>query len=82
MTTNTVREALQGVLPGETVLQDDYPVYGNYLYVADGKVIMSDLHDSTVGRLKAYLGAKEIRRCDIEGRRVLIEAAGTPPSRR
>lgn len=55
----------------EDILPDDYPVYGNYLYVADGNVIISDLHDSTVGRLKRYLGAAEIRRCDIMGRRAL-----------
>lgn len=52
----------------ESVLPDDYPVYGSYLYVADGKVIASNWHDITVGRLKRLLGAKEIRRCDMFGR--------------
>lgn len=55
----------------EPVLPDNYPVYGDYLYVADGKVIRSDLHGATVGRLKAYLKADEIRRCDIAGRQAL-----------
>ncbi|MFG1302677.1 hypothetical protein V5F34_00860 [Xanthobacter autotrophicus] len=52
----------------EPVLSDDYPVYAGYLYVADGKVIQSDWHGITVGRLKKVVGAQEIRRCDIFGR--------------
>jgi hypothetical protein len=52
----------------EPVLPDDYPVYGDYLYVADGKVIRSDWHDVTVAFLKRQLGVAEIRRCDIAGR--------------
>lgn len=51
----------------ENVLPDDYPVYCGYLYVADGNVISSDI-EGNVKRLKAYLGAKEIRNCDIFGR--------------
>lgn len=57
----------------EPILPDDYPVYADYLYVADGKVIRSDFHGVTVGRLKNELGAKEIRRCDIVGRSVKPE---------
>lgn len=53
----------------EPILEDDYPVYADYLYVADGRVIRSDWHDVTVARLKRELGAKEIRRFDISGRR-------------
>ena len=53
----------------EPILPDDYPVYGDYLYVADGKVIRSDWHGVTVAKLKRVLGAQEIRRCDIYGRR-------------
>ncbi len=52
----------------EPILEDDYPVYADYLYVADGKVIRSDWHGVNVRRLKHELGAKEIRRCDIAGR--------------
>lgn len=52
----------------EPILPDDYPVYADYLYVADGKVIRSDWHGVNVRRLKHELGAKEIRRCDIAGR--------------
>jgi hypothetical protein len=52
----------------EPVLPDDYPIYGMYLYVADGKVIRSDWHDVTVGQLKRLIGASEIRRCDMVAR--------------
>lgn len=58
----------------EPILEDDYPVYADYLYVADGKVIRSDWHGVTVRRLKRELGAKEIRRCDIFGRKAMAEA--------
>lgn len=47
----------------EPVLPDDYPVYGDYLYVADGRVIRSDVF-GTVRDLKRDVQAKEIRRCD------------------
>jgi hypothetical protein len=53
----------------EPVLPDDYPVYGDYLYVVDGKLYRSDWHDITVRQLKAREGFKEIRRCDIYGRK-------------
>jgi hypothetical protein len=51
----------------EPVLDDGYKVYGDYLYVADGKVIRSDVF-GTVRDLKRATGAKEIRRCDMSGR--------------
>ena len=52
----------------EPILEDDYPVYYGYVYVADGKVKRSDI-EGNVARLKAYLKATEIRRCDIFGRK-------------
>jgi hypothetical protein len=52
----------------ENVLPDDYPVYGDYLYVADGKVYRSDWHGITVRQLKIREGFKEVRNCDIMGR--------------
>lgn len=58
------KQVLDGVMDGETVLDDAYPVYGDYLYVADGKVIRSDVF-GTVRHLKADTGAKEIRRCNM-----------------
>lgn len=59
----------------EPILSDDYPVYAGYLYVADGKVIESDWHNTTVGRLKKLVGAQEIRRCDIFGRKAARQNA-------
>lgn len=51
----------------EPILEDDYPVYYGYYYVADGKVIESDIQGN-VARLKAVGPYKEVRRCDIVGR--------------
>lgn len=70
-------EAITG-FPNEDILPDDYPVYGNYLYVADGKVIMSDWHGITVARLKAHEGFKEVRRCNVYARKAAMEAARQP----
>jgi hypothetical protein len=48
----------------EPILPDDYPIYGDYLYIVDGKVYRSDWHDITARELKYRLKANEIRRCD------------------
>lgn len=48
----------------ETILQDDYPVFPGYAYIADGVFITSPI-GGTVGGLKVRLNAKEIRRCDL-----------------
>ena len=53
----------------EPILDDDYPVYAGYLYVVDGKVVVSDWHEITVRELKLRLKANEVRKCDIAGRR-------------
>jgi hypothetical protein len=55
--------------PDETVLPDDYPIYGDYLYVTDGKLYRSDWHGITVRQLKRHEGFTEVRRCNIEARR-------------
>jgi len=51
----------------ERVLDNDYPVYWDYIYVADGKVIRSDIQ-GTVRDLKRDLGALTITTCDYFGR--------------
>lgn len=61
----------------EPILEDDYPIYADYLYVADGKVVRSDWHGITARRFKHYLGATELRRCDIYGRKARAEAAAS-----
>lgn len=58
----------------EPILPDDYPVYGDYLYVADGKVVRSDWHGITARELKGHLRATELRRCDITGRQAQLAA--------
>lgn len=56
---------MQSKEPNERVLEDDYPIYGDYLYVVDGKVYRSDWHGITARELRIKLGAKEIRNCDM-----------------
>ena len=57
----------------ERVLADDYPVFWDYWYVVDGKVIKSDIK-GTVADLKRDLRAQEIKNCDIVGRMTQAEA--------
>ena len=52
----------------ETVLDDFYPVYGDYWYLVDGRVEISDVF-GTVGWLRQDIisqgrTANEVRRCD------------------
>ena len=69
----------QAVELDEKVLPDDYPVYGDYLYVCDGKVVRCDLMRGTVRDLKkdlrSYykLEALEIKSCDVIGRQQNIK---------
>lgn len=64
----------------EDVLPDDYPVYADYLYVCDGKVVRCDLMAGTVADLKRDLRdfykmeAIEIRRCDVAGRKAIMDS--------
>jgi hypothetical protein len=51
-------------MPDETVLPDDYPIYGDYMYLADGKVYRSDWHGVTVRELKLREKFSEVRRCN------------------
>ena len=53
----------------ERILEDDYPVHPGYLYVADGRVVSSNI-SGTVRNLKQYLKAIEITNCDISGRQL------------
>jgi hypothetical protein len=60
---------LDGVLPGENVLPDDYPVHWEYLYVCDARVRVSPIGGGgTVADLKRELNAREVRSCDIAAR--------------
>ena len=62
---------LTGILDGETVLEDDYPVYPGYAYVAvggvfpaDGEVVASHIKGTAL-QLKSKLGADVLRRCEL-----------------
>jgi hypothetical protein len=63
------------VFESEVVLEDDYPVHAGYCYLADGKVIISDVF-GTVATLKSdlftfgYPRNVEIRRCDLMARQM------------
>ncbi|NZD50497.1 hypothetical protein [Rhizobium leguminosarum] len=59
---------IHGAMETETVLPDDYTVYGDYVYLVDGKVTVSDYHGVTVREFKVRMGAAEIRRCDFVAR--------------
>ena len=55
------------LLPEETVLPDDHPVYGMYVYIADNKFTRCMWLDGTVGEWKRKEGFSEIRRCHLFG---------------
>jgi len=57
----------------EPELPDDYPIYGDYLYVADGKVVRSDWHGITARQFKAREKVTTLCRCDMAGRQRLKE---------
>lgn len=59
----------------EPVLSDDYPIYADYWYVADGKPIRSDWHGITARQFRNREGITELRRCDIYGRQALKETS-------
>ena len=48
----------------EVELPNDYPVYGDYFYIADRKLYRSDHHDITVGELKRRERIREVRCCN------------------
>lgn len=52
----------------ERELPDDYPIYADYLYVADGKVIRSDWHGITARQFKNREGFESLMNCDMSGR--------------
>lgn len=56
----------------EPVLDNEYPVYFDYIYVVDGELYRSDIQ-GTVSDMKRSLKAKEVRRCDIFGRQEMMD---------
>lgn len=76
---------MEAIQLNEPLLPDDYPVYGDYLYVCDGKVIRCDLMSGTITDLKRdlrshyKLEAKVITNCDIDGRQKILKAQNDSP---
>lgn len=60
------------LLSRETILPDDYPIYGGYIYIGDMKFFVNNiLVRGTVADLKREYKLKEIRRCYIFGHKSL-----------
>jgi hypothetical protein len=54
------------ILESETIINDDTPIYQDYIYIADGVIVRNNwIFEGTVKDLKKELKAKEIRRCEI-----------------
>lgn len=64
--------------PNEEILADDYPVYWGYAYVADGKVVCSNIK-GTVGQMKRTEGYAEGRRCNLSARQKAFQTADPRP---
>lgn len=67
-----------GIILDEKILEDNYPVFWDYLYVVNDKVIKSDIQ-GTIKDLKMDLRdfynmeVTEIKNCDIYNRRKILE---------
>lgn len=66
------KKIIDGILKGEDILPDDYPIHWDYCYVCDGRVRISPLGGGcTIADLKRTEGFKEIRRCDLNARNLM-----------
>lgn len=54
----------------ERELEDDYPIYAGYIYVADGEPMRSTI-ETTAKRLKELNNLKSLKNCDMAGRNLL-----------
>ena len=55
------------LLPDETVLPDEHPIHGMYVYIADNRFTRCMCLEGTVGEWKRKEGFREIRRCQLFG---------------
>lgn len=54
------------LVESETVLEDDYPLIPDFVYIFDGVFRRyKGWQETTVGHYKKAAGIKEIRRCDL-----------------
>jgi hypothetical protein len=60
----------------EPILSDDFPVHYDYLYVADGEVVKSDVQGTVLDLKRSLIeqgiSCVEVRRCDIVKRQEMI----------
>jgi hypothetical protein len=64
------------VFDNEDELPDDYPIYGDYLYIVDGEPYRSDFHDITARELRLRLKASKVCRCNMAARRTVLSRIG------
>ncbi len=64
---------MEGLLESEYMLEDDFPVVKNRLYIIDGKIQKSDMNGDVSG-LKARLNATEIASCDAHARSLEVSS--------
>lgn len=51
---------------GENILEDDYPIYAEYVYIVDGHLVQYWVMDNaTVGDIKQRFGVAEIRNAKL-----------------
>ena len=62
----------------ETPLEDDYPVYGGYWYLADGVPRQCSFNFAFVRDLKRIWEVAEIRNCDLKARGMMNQATIAP----
>lgn len=60
------------ILPGETILENDYPIYAGYVYVVNGEPWMSPM-TAQAWEVKRRFGFDEIRRCELVKRQIAAE---------
>ena len=56
------------LLPNETVMPDDRPVFPGYVYICDSVLTRYEgICETTIGKWKFHSVYKEIRRCNLWG---------------
>lgn len=63
----TLSPAIHKLLPTETVLSDNYPMYADHIYIVDNVAVYCEYVNISVGEYKQRHDAKEIRRCSLFG---------------
>lgn len=62
-------DILENILPSETILENDYPVQWDYIYIVEGKVFRSDVQGNVITLKRDLLSQNLISSMDVEVRR-------------